>query len=548
MRLASLWPTLLFALPLTAQYEARTPEFRVVSWAGPEVAQQAATQLERSAALFARLGYRRLEQRLPLTVLLLPGMADLASYLQSPQRPDASRGLSFIGRDGAYIVLAWEAPGSPWTALAHEYAHLADPERDGAAWFREGFAEYLSLLRPDENGEPRATAAPHHIRELVSGEWIPLDELLSAAHRGDVFRRPLFYAQSWLIVDWLASQSSSSVGLREAAFRERSTSLGPAAVEVQLRAHASKLELAEAVLEPAPEPAALAVRPLEAWEEPFWRAELFRALERWDDAELRFDALAADYPRLRTLQASRGALAMDLGRYDEAEELLGLAVQAPDAAWRTHHRYALLLLRHGGGEPRLRAEKATIHAELALAPSLADPNVRLTLAQARMAAERWNEAARALRSLASEPGWSGRAAAEYRELLRRRQQATMDTPRPALAASEQEADATLSAMFPVIPLPQPPRAAWPPPGTRVLSGKIAAVNCLAGGDKVVVLENPLFSFRFREPAERPARLIFPPLQWSSLPCGTYGWPVNIAYRPHRRGTDGTRGELVAVLF
>ncbi len=255
----ALWLALAFLLaaPLAAQQEALNGDFRVVSWVGPEVARQAVAHLERTKALYEEIGFYRRRPALPLTVLLLPDQTDLAPYVRSQRRAETSRGLSFIGDDGAFILVAWNAPGSPWTALAHEYAHLVDPEPDGAAWFREGFAEYLSSLRRNAEGDILPAAAPLQARELLSQPWIPLDPLLAATRRDEAFGEPLFYAQSWLMVDWLAAEGVPAAGLREATLRRRLAALGGPAFELKLRARASQLALAEPVAEAAPPAAPL---------------------------------------------------------------------------------------------------------------------------------------------------------------------------------------------------------------------------------------------------------------------------------------------------
>ena len=175
-----------------------------------------------------------------LTILALPGLTDLAPYLDSQRPAGTSRGFSFVGSDGAFIVLAWEAQGDPWIALAHEYAHLVHPEPDGPAWLREGFAEYLSRLRRDADEELRAIPAPHHARDLQSQRWMPLLELLEATSSSPAFARPLFYAQSWLIFDWLAATETPADRLLEATFQQRLSELGLQALELELRAHASR--------------------------------------------------------------------------------------------------------------------------------------------------------------------------------------------------------------------------------------------------------------------------------------------------------------------
>jgi hypothetical protein len=95
-------------------------------------------------------------------------------------------------------------------------------------------------------------------------------------------------------------------------------------------------------------------------------------------------------------------------------------------------------------------------------------------------------------------------------------------------------------------LRQPHDWPWPPPDTLIYAGRIAGVVCSAG-QKRIVMDNPWFRIEFVESPKQPAKLHRPPLKWKTLPCGTRGWQVNIAYIPHR-GKGGLTGEARAILF
>jgi hypothetical protein len=87
---------------------------------------------------------------------------------------------------------------------------------------------------------------------------------------------------------------------------------------------------------------------------------------------------------------------------------------------------------------------------------------------------------------------------------------------------------------------------WPPPDTWIYAGRIARVECWSG-QKRIVMQNPLFRIEFVESPKQPAKLHHPPLKWKTIPCGTRGWIVNIAYIPYR-GKGALKGEARAIIF
>ena len=93
--------------------------------------------------------------------------------------------------------------------LFHEYAHhLMFRYFSNAypAWYREGFAEYLSTTEFDDESFSVGLPANHRAYEIRQGSFLPLEEILvppKEEYTGD--RRYMFYPQSWLLTHYLMS-------------------------------------------------------------------------------------------------------------------------------------------------------------------------------------------------------------------------------------------------------------------------------------------------------------------------------------------------------
>lgn len=541
------WAAAILALQAAIRPGSAQP-VEVVSSLGPAVESQAREAVERAKSDFAALGLTLRKPNLPTQVILLPTVVELAPYVGAGV--GRSRAFSFAGADRNYIVLAWTAPGSAARAAAHEYAHLVDPVEAAPIWFREGFAEYLSYFERDEEGRLIPAAPARHVVRLRDSRWLAFERLWAAARRSEDFQAPTFYAQSWLAVHWLASRGRPPQRLRAEDMRDALRDLGPEGVEAALRAHFETFDVLPA--EQHGQTAAPAAAPGGAWRLRLALTEVDRELGRRERAGAELEALQAERPGAPDILAALGALAMDEGRYDEAETLLDKAAADPGATARTHYRFALMLLRPVGLPARERAESAARHARQALDRSLDASDYRLTLAHALMVGEHWEAAASELNRLAQGPHWRERAEEEMAELLRRRQQALSAVARPAAPRSPQAAHVDpgplqLAALPPPPKPAPPPPMRWPPPGAHILAGRVDFVDC-RGPEKIIVMRHPLLTLRIREPKGKPAKLFYAPQKhWTEIPCGAKGWTVNIAYYPYRNRTD-ILGDAAAILF
>ena len=545
---------LTWAVPLYGGVEARSPHFRVVTELEPGIAQMAAVHLEQARALFSGLGLRPdRPPPEPLRVLLFRDTAEMESETPAPKpRPLSTRAFFQDGADRDFIVIAWDAPGDPLVALAHEQVHQLTAGSAQPLWFREGLAEYLSHWETREGRVHLGAPVDSFVRVLVERAWIPLRSLVASPKR-KLIAHPAYYAQSWLAVHWLATSAVGGTLPDPKGLDRRIRAMGVNAVEKQLRKHLEALPEAVPVSSPVTLPR-VHLRTLEPWEHVFWLAEVLREGGRAREARSRLAKLEKAFPQRPEPSAALGALEMDARRYELAESALRRAFTMGPVGPRTHYRYSLLLLRSADQSEKTirRARLAAEHARRAQQGDPHEPRYEFTEAQALIVAERWPQAATILRSLARDPAWRAAAETEFSVLVRRRQQSLAAAPPPPLGARVEPPmlPGLLTTLGP-IPEPLPPAPArggqaWPPPGTVVVYGRVTSIDCRENG-KIVTVQTPRWRMRLREPSGRPAALYSAPKKWRTLPCGTKGfWEVNVAYRPIRN--SDVHGEVVAVLF
>ncbi len=540
------------AAPLAAQAgsAAETANFRIV--AGPDaplerdVLAAAAVHLENVRSRLAAAGLtprRPLDE--PLDILLTPTIVSMQALTGGFSGP-RTRGLTVHGIDRNLVLLAWHAPGDPLAALAHEYAHQLD-DSVWPLWFVEGRAEFLARYP--------SRAARGHLARLERPERIGLQALLAAEAVSASAPPGAFYAEAWLVFAWLAERRGDVASIRPAHLYGAIDELGTDAVETELRQYAERLGAESRGLQPAAETRGfdVKVRGLEPWERPLLEAEIAIALRRRQRASALLAALLREHPQVARIHAARGLAAIAAKDYDQAEASLARAIELGDRRAATAYRYTLMLMRPGGDAGQ-RAADALEHSLRARDRAPGEPRYQLAVAQARMLTGDWERAFEELNRLAAFPGWAERAAREAAEVRRRRNRLLAAQTPPPLAPQAAPAEsywpqASAPEPLPAAPPEQPKPARgskWPPPGTTLAYGRIGWVDC-SGGERKIVLSTPRLRLVLRENPRQPPRLIFPPLKWKVLPCGTYGWTVNIAYKP-LRGAGEVKGEAVAVWF
>ena len=490
-------------------------------------------------------------------VLLYRDAAEMESETPvSGPRPRFPRGFFQAGVDRDYIILAWDAPGDPLVALAHEQVHQLTAGANHPLWFREGLAEYLSRWDFREGQAYLGGTVPSFLGSLEEEDWISLSRLVESSDEQELVSYPAYYAQCWLLVHWLATSAGQGELPDPRELARRMNSMGAAGVDEQLRAHARALPAASPIAVSLPASPAVSLRRLEEWESAFWRADALREGNQTVQAQARLTKLEKAFPAQPEPSAALGALEMDARNYRKAEVAFARAVSKGPVEPRTHYRYSLMLMRPVE-DPQSASNRTLLaveHAREARQQDGDEPLYAFTEAQALVLEGRWSRAAQILSDLSRDPSWRDRAEREFLVLVRRRQQSLATVSPPILSARLEPFRLSVPAKRPEsVPKPAAPpplrgdEPAWPPPGTIVIYGWLRSVDC-QGAEKIVTIQMPRWRVRLREPAGRRATLHSPPRKWRNLPCEARGfWEVNVAYRPTRKNRD-VRGELVAILF
>lgn len=212
-RLASL--LLLVALacagPAWADWRrAETDHFIVYSNGSERSLRDYAIRLERFNGLLQSLlsGGREQEGR-KLPVYLVADGRELR--VANPSLPEGIAGYYWTSEADTLAVLV---RGRDDDLLLHEYAHhfmatLGDGRYPG--WLNEGYAEYFATATTSERGRATFGQPPAGRQQaLAQRRWMPMDALLRARGAFDVPDRDvrqMYYAQSWLLTHWLASDS-----------------------------------------------------------------------------------------------------------------------------------------------------------------------------------------------------------------------------------------------------------------------------------------------------------------------------------------------------
>ena len=215
----------LFAAKDPEWVEVRSPNFTVITDAGPKKGREVALRFEQLRAVFGSLLSKvNVNTPVPLQILAFKRKKDFEQIAPLYNgKPIKLAGLYISGGDRNFIALDLSQP-DPMRVVYHEYAHMlldANFPRT-QPWFDEGFAGYYESL---EVSGKKATVGkdPGHYGELLTANrFMPLADLFAVTqesrdyNEGD--RRGIFYAQSWLTVHYLLDtkkmpQASRYLGL-----------------------------------------------------------------------------------------------------------------------------------------------------------------------------------------------------------------------------------------------------------------------------------------------------------------------------------------------
>ena len=224
-----LWLVLLTLAPAAAHaqwHEASSTHFRVYAEGSPESVRAFATRLERFDKGMRRLTTLPDQDLGPanrVTVFVMSSV-DAVRRLARGNRnvmgfyvPRAGGSVAFTPRrTGGYTPLDLNAQ----IILLHEYAHhfmrqnYPGPFPD---WFTEGFAEFYSTARFDEDGSVGfGLPANHRAYGLLSDDALSVQALLTSAERKftDAQREATIYGRGWLLTHFLTFDKARAGQLR----------------------------------------------------------------------------------------------------------------------------------------------------------------------------------------------------------------------------------------------------------------------------------------------------------------------------------------------
>jgi tetratricopeptide (TPR) repeat protein len=216
--LAFLGAVILLAAPLPGAkhetwFEARSPNFVVVSNAGEKQARKTAIRFEQIRAVFRRELELASKHESPVITILAVKDEDsmktlLPEYWVKGHAHPA--GMFLDNMNQYFAVIQLDAPGSnPYDTIYHEYFHsLTAPYYPNLpVWVSEGLAEFYGNTQISDSEVGMGRPDPDLIVELKQGGLMPLDVLFKVDHNSPFYNEQnkisVFYAESWALTHYL---------------------------------------------------------------------------------------------------------------------------------------------------------------------------------------------------------------------------------------------------------------------------------------------------------------------------------------------------------
>jgi hypothetical protein len=241
-----------------AWHRAESARFIVYSQKGPGELREMVSRLEDFHILLKALtGSRGEDSPNKLTIYMPDGQVEMNTIF--PRIPRGISGLYRASPTATMAIVNQRAGGSAGTqdersfsTLLHEYAHhfmyqyfpTAYP-----AWYREGFAEYVSETRFDAQNIEFGRVAQDRGTYLFRSRWIPMERLLYEPDKIQPEEGLMIYAQGWLLNHYMFGEPRRRDALNaylrayargedmRAAF-ESASGTTAAAIEAELRRYA----------------------------------------------------------------------------------------------------------------------------------------------------------------------------------------------------------------------------------------------------------------------------------------------------------------------
>jgi tetratricopeptide (TPR) repeat protein len=194
-------------------FEARSPNFVVVSNAGEKEARKTAIRFEQIRAVFRRsLDVANKHPSPVITVLAVKDENSVRALLPEYWAKGHAHpaGIFLQNMNLYFAVVQLDAPGSnPYNTTYHEYYHsLTMPYFPNLpVWLSEGLAEFYGNTHIGDSEGGIGQADPDLIAELKEGGLLPLDVLFKVDHNSPYYNEQnkisVFYAESWALTHYL---------------------------------------------------------------------------------------------------------------------------------------------------------------------------------------------------------------------------------------------------------------------------------------------------------------------------------------------------------
>jgi tetratricopeptide (TPR) repeat protein len=212
-------------------FETRTAHFNVYSCGAPREVYKLAARLEQFCEAYTLLTQTASAVASPpIVVMAFPDHEAMKPFLPLYQGKPANLAAFFQrGSDENLIVLGLPGSDSGYTDLEvifHEYTHLLlrHNDRDWPLWLKEGMAEAWSTFETSGYNVQIGKPIDHHLRLLAQQPLMPLAELFGVVHDSPQYnerdRQGIFYAESWLLTEFLMTGDRPEYKARFAQFMD----------------------------------------------------------------------------------------------------------------------------------------------------------------------------------------------------------------------------------------------------------------------------------------------------------------------------------------
>jgi tetratricopeptide (TPR) repeat protein len=338
--------------------------FNVFSCGGVRDTYRLIGRLEQFQRAYAMLAGRNATASPPIVVMAFPDHESMMPFLPLYQgRPGNIGGFFTRGSDENLIVMSLPNADSPdMDVIFHEYAHLLFRHNDGIwpLWLKEGMAEIYSTFDTEGNHVEIARPIDRHLHTLADEQLMPLDELFSVSRESPQYneasRQGMFYAESWLLTDYLMTGDNRVLRSRFPRYTEllnegqtaeeaftNALGVSLSAMEVELRRYAQAGNYHPIVLRVAQNlsaPLNVSTRSATPVEILFRFGDELLRIGRLDDAQSYFEQAKKLAPASPLPYEGMGLLASERGDAGTAVNELQHALQLGSTSFLTHYTYA----------------------------------------------------------------------------------------------------------------------------------------------------------------------------------------------------------------